>query len=299
MNRVDVTPQQSMETFVSAPDGLRLYVRCHGPRSARGFPVVCLPGLTRTSEDFRELAEALARAGQFRVLTMDYRGRGRSDYDPDPSHYTFAVELADVIGVMTAQAVMPAVIVGTSRGGLLAMLMAAARPTMLAGVVLNDIGPVIEAKGLMRIKTQVGNTPAPATFEEGADILQRMFVTQFPKLTSAQWLAFAHRSWREENGRLVQTYDPNLARSLADVDLERPLPSLWKEFDALARVPLMVVRGANSDLLSPDTVVAMRARRPDLEFMEIPDQGHTPLLSDMEAVNRIVAFVAKCSGNAS
>jgi pimeloyl-ACP methyl ester carboxylesterase len=186
------------------------------------------------------------------------------------------------------------VIVGTSRGGLLAILLAAARPGMIAGVVLNDIGPVIEPKGLMRIKASLGKAPPPRDFNDAAGILRRLHQAQFPKLTADQWLAFARRTWREENGRLVTTYDPNLSAALAAVDAEKPLPALWKEFDALAHVPVMVIRGETSDILSRETVTAMQARRSDLELIEIPDQGHTPLLAEQDVIDRIAAFVKRC-----
>ena len=152
--------------FVSASNRLRLHVRCYGPRSAETLTVVCLPGLARTADDFDTLAEALAgdAAMPRRVLALDYRGRGRSDYDRNPANYNFQTELADVLAVLTALDGLPAVFIGTSRGGILAMLLAALRPTAIAGVVLNDIGPVVEPKGLVRIKGYVGKLPQPRTF---------------------------------------------------------------------------------------------------------------------------------------
>src|SRR3972149_377335 len=167
--------------FVSAPDGLRLHARCHGRRSAQALPVVCLPGLARTAADFEALAVALAH--KRRVVALVYRARGQSDYDRDPANYAFQIELADVLAVVTALDCWPSIYVGTSRGGILAMLLGAGRPTPIAGVVLNDIGPVIEPKGLMRIKGYVGKLPQPRSFEEGAEILRRLFDAQFPKLT--------------------------------------------------------------------------------------------------------------------
>jgi pimeloyl-ACP methyl ester carboxylesterase len=282
--------------FVTAQDGLRLHVREHGARTARALPVVCLPGLARTTADFDPLAAALAgdRDRPRRVLALDYRGRGLSDHDPDPGRYSIPVELGAVLAVLAARAVASAVFVGTSRGGLIAMALAAARPTAIAGVVLNDIGPVIEPQGLMRIKSYVGKLPQPKSFTQGAEALRRLFGAQFPKLGEADWLASARRAWHERDGRLVLAYDPRLADGLAALEPDRPLPTMWPQFDALAHVPVMVIRGANSDILSSATLAAMRARRRETTVLEIADQGHAPLLAEPDAIARIAGFVAEC-----
>jgi pimeloyl-ACP methyl ester carboxylesterase len=278
--------------FTAASDGLRLHALDHGEPGSPRLPVVCLPGLSRTAEDFTPLATALAK--DRRVLALDLRGRGQSGYDRDPANYKIAVETDDVITVMTALAVGPAVFVGTSRGGLVTMTLATKRADLLAGVVLNDIGPVVDTGGVMRIKSYVGKLRQPTSFEEGADILREISDDQFPNLTAAEWLAAAKRAWREDGGRLVVTYDPALTHTLETVSPDKPFPTLWQEFDAMAGVPLMVVHGANSDILSAATVTAMQARRPDMEVVTVPDQGHAPLLSDARTITAIAAFAAKC-----
>ncbi len=285
------------DQFVLAPDGLRLHVRRYGPQPAsKSLPVLCLPGLARTVADFDPLARALANdvIQPRHVVALDYRGRGQSDYDANVGNYSLPVELGDVLAVITALEIMPAIIVGTSRGGILAMLLAAVRPAAIAGVVLNDIGPVIEPKGLMRIKSYVGKLPQPTSFEDAAGILRRLFEAQFPTLTADDWLANARRTFKQENGRLVTTYDPKLAETLDDMALEKPLPALWKEFDALAQVPVMVIRGALSDLLSAATVEAMRMRRSAMETLEVANQGHAPLLAEADTIAGIAAFARSC-----
>jgi pimeloyl-ACP methyl ester carboxylesterase len=283
--------------YVTARDGLRLHLREYGARTAPGLPVVCLPGLARTAADFDRLAAALAGDPRRprRVLALDYRGRGLSGHDPNPDNYSIPVELDDVLSVLTARSVESAVLVGTSRGGLILMAMAALRPGVIAGAVLNDIGPVLEPQGLMRIKGYVGQLPVPRDFADGAEILRRVSAGQFPRLTDADWLAAARRTWRQDHGRMIITYDTRLSHALASFDPAHPLPAMWPQFDALASVPLMVVRGANSDLLSAATVEAMRARRAAMTILEIPDQGHAPLLAEADTIARIADFVAQCT----
>jgi pimeloyl-ACP methyl ester carboxylesterase len=283
--------------FVTAQDGLRLHVCAYGARASGALPVVCLPGLARTAADFESLAATLSSDRQ--VLAIDYRGRGRSDYDHNPANYNLQVELADLLAVLTALGIGRAIFIGTSRGGILTMLLAVARPTAIAGCVLNDIGPVIELSGLLRIKSYVGKLRQPTSFGEAADVLQHRFGSHFPKWGDADWLAFARQTFKEANGRIVADYDIKLATILDGVTPERPLPPLWKEFDALARLPVMVVRGTNSDILSAATVEAMRARRSSLDVVEVTDEGHAPRLTDPQTASRIAAFVSSYDDAAS
>jgi len=280
--------------FVTAPDGLKLHIRSYGQHLPPHPTVVCLPGLTRTAADFHDLAAALATNPQtpHRVLALDYRGRGQSEYDRNPDNYNLSTELADLLAIVTALEIAPATFVGTSRGGILTMMLACARPTAIAGAVLNDIGPVIEPTGLVRIRGYVGKLPRPRSFEEGSEILRRLFGHQFSRLTDDDWLTYAYRSFKLEKDRLVPSYDVRIAKTLEGIDFSLPLPPLWAEFDALAQVPLMVLRGENSDILSAQTVAAMQARCPALEAVTVPGQGHAPLLTEPELLQRIGSFVA-------
>jgi len=279
------------EFFVTSADDLRLFARDYGPRDGQGLPVVCLPGLTRTSEDFHDLAVVLSGGGR-RVLALDLRGRGRSARDPDPSHYDVRVEAGDTLQVLAAAGIEKAVIVGTSRGGLIAMALAAFRPALLAGVVLNDVGPVLEKKGLARIRSYVGKLPTPRTIAEAGQVLKTLSDGQFPQFTDAQWEKQARGTWREEDGRLVLDYDPGLMKSLEAVDLEGPLPDLWPLFEALAPIPTLAIRGGTSDLLTDETLQEMRARHPGLDVLTVPDQGHAPPIEG-ELIRAVETLIEK------
>lgn len=291
-----IRPDLSESLFFSAPDGLRLHVRAYGEAPNPRLPIVCLPGLARTEADFETLARRFAADPESprQVFALDYRGRGRSEHDRNWQNYDPRVELADLLAVTTALGIDHAIFVGTSRGGILTMLLAAARPTLIAGAVLNDIGPVIEPKGLMRIKGYVGKIPRPTSHADGIVVLRRLFSAQFPNLTEAQWMAWSKRSWEQRDGGLVACCDPKLANTLKTVTADTLPPPLWAQFDALALMPVMVIRGMLSDVLSQETLAAMQARRDDLDILEITDQGHAPLLDDELSLERIAAFVKRC-----
>jgi pimeloyl-ACP methyl ester carboxylesterase len=257
--------------------------------------VVCLPGLARTSADFHDLALALSQDERHprRVLALDYRGRGRSEYDRDWRNYDLQVELGDVLQVLTVAGVSKAVVIGTSRGGLISMALAAARPALPRGVVLNDIGPVIESQGLVRIRGYVGKLPSPRTYADAGEILKGLFKTQFPRSIDEEWQILARTTWKEANGRLVPDYDPALRKTLEALDLEKPPAPLWFLFAGLKGIPVMVLRGGNSDLLSADTLQAMAAAHPDLEAVTVPDQGHVPALRGRDMIERIKRFVVR------
>lgn len=273
----------------TAEDGLRLYARDYGPRTGEALPVICLPGLARTSEDFHDLAVALSTEAPRarRVLAIDYRGRGRSDRDPDWRNYDIRIETNDVLRVLAAAGIEKAVFVGTSRGGLIAMSLSAVRPTLLAGVVLNDVGPVLEAGGLARIRSYVGKMPAPRSMREAQDILKRLSQAHFPGLTDAQWERQARATWRESENGIELNYDSRLSKTLDGLDLEAQLPDLWPLFEGLKPFPVLAIRGGLSDLLRAKTLQEMEARHPQLTSLTIPDQGHAPLLEG-EAVRAAV-----------
>ncbi|MEJ0096156.1 MAG: alpha/beta hydrolase [Methylocella sp.] len=288
--------------FFSASDGLKLHVRDYGSTLDPGLPVVCLPGLTRSAADFGPLASALAAGlagAKRRVLALDYRGRGRSDYDRDWKNYSLLVENDDILTVLTAAGIERAVFVGTSRGGLHAMLLSATRPTAIAAVVLNDIGPVVEPRGMARIRSYVGKLPPPRSLADAVELLKRSMSEQFNSLSEADWSAYAKISYADEKGRFGPRYDPKLKKQLENLDLEQALPSFWPQFEGLRNVALLAIRAANSDLLSPQTLAEMAMRHPLCETYVVAGQGHPALLLDPESIGRVSAFIAKADARAT
>ncbi len=261
----------------AAEDGLLLAGLDHGPRDSRLLPVVCLPGLTRTTRDFELLAAMLAERGR-RVIGFDYRGRGRSARDPSGASYTVPIELDDVMRGMKVRGVGRAVLVGTSRGGIIAMSMAAARPELVAGVVLNDMGSRIETAGLLRIKSYVGKGRPPADWTDAAVSLKALHGAQFPAFTAEDWQAQARLTFADQGGRPVSDADPLLALGLEAVTEATPSPDLSGLFAALAALPVMLIRGGTSDLVTAETASAMSAQHPGLVTIEVPGEGHPPML---------------------
>ncbi len=284
-----------------ASDGLRLYARRYPAKGSgeRARPVLCLAGLTRNSRDFHTFAAALsADATRPRdVWTLDTRGRGYSDHDPDWRNYAVPIEMLDALDLLTMQELSDVALVGTSRGGLIAMVMAAVQPSAIGAVVLNDIGPVVDTEGLLRIMGYVGRMPTPASWEDAASILRDLNRRQFTTISDKDWPEIARQIFNEKGGRPVPGYDPKVARSFSA--LEGPMPALWPQFGALARVPVMVLRGENSDLLSAATVTEMERRHPAMTSLVVPGEGHAPWLRDTMTIGAVRDFLVRADAHSA
>ncbi len=278
------------EIYFTSRDGLLLHAR-HYPARGAGRPVLCLAGLTRNARDFHDIASALSRDSLHprAVLALDSRGRGLSEHDPDWRNYTPLVELQDVLDLLFVSGWRDAAVIGTSRGGLLAMLLVAAQPTAAGAVVLNDIGPVIERDGLARIAGYVGRAPLPGSWAEAAKMARDMNRRHFPAVPEAMWEDVARALFNERGGRPAPGYDPNLQKALSVLD--GPMPELWPQFAAARRLPMMVLRGEHSDILSAATVEEMRRRHPGLVTLTVRGQGHAPLLKDQTSIAAIRDFL--------
>jgi len=283
-------PVSPRDIHFTSADGLALYGRDY-PAAGNETPLLCLAGLTRNVRDFEPLARWLG--GTRRIVTMDYRGRGRSAYAPDPSTYRPDVELADALRLLDALEIERVNVIGTSRGGIIAMIMAAQYPQRLNGVLLNDVGPVIEKASLLRIRSYLGKAVSFASWEEAAAALKQNH-PGFASLNSEEWLSFARRVFIEKSGKIVNDYDLRLGEAFpTDAEIEKAdTPDLWPVFDALQALPVAVLRAEHSDLLSEATVREMERRHPRLSAHMIKDRGHVPFLDEADAQPAIRAWLA-------
>jgi pimeloyl-ACP methyl ester carboxylesterase len=279
--------QSHADHFLTVRDGLRLYYRDYdGDRSKP--PILCLHGLTRNSRDFIEFAERYSP--RFRVLALDIRGRARSDYDPNPSRYLPITYASDVVELLDQLGIDQAIFVGTSLGGLVTMIIAATAPQRIAAAIINDVGPDVDPEGIDRILTYVGKDVRFGSWDEAADKIASNYGASFDRYTHDDWVRMAKRNCREENGEIRFDYDMaiaepfNTAGPTTDIDL-------WPLFAALGQKPLLVVRGANSDLLTERTTDRMKQVVPNAKITVVDGVGHAPELNEPEAVAAIDAFL--------
>jgi pimeloyl-ACP methyl ester carboxylesterase len=281
------------DLWYQSSDGLRLYARdypCRGTNSETPATVLCMHGLTRNSADFAGLAEHLS--GHYRVLAVDQRGRGRSDYDRTSSNYTPLIYVQDMFTLLDQLQVGEVILIGTSMGGLMSLIMAAMQPARIRAIVLNDIGPEVDRRGLDRIKSYVGRSKPVANWDEAVAQVRAIAEVAFPDFTDQEWRDFARDVYREENGVPVLAYDPAIAQPMAEADSGAVPDDLWQLFDKVSSIPMLVVRGEHSDILSRDCVGQMRLKNSDLQVAEVPRRGHAPTLNEPVSREAIDAFFA-------
>ena len=283
---MQVAKQQSPQwedRFWISQDGLRLHYRDYAGPADRP-PILMLHGLTRNARDFEEVAAR--HAGEWRVIVPDFRGRGLSDHDPMPSRYMPPTYAAEVLQLLDELGIDKAVFVGTSLGGLVTMAIGAMAPQRIAGAVLNDVGPVLDSRGLDRIRGYVGKAPVFSSWEEAAAAIAERHCDTFPGYGAAEWGRFARRVCREIPSGVIFDYDLAVAQAF---NTSGPVAVIdgWPFFRALSNVPLLVVRGANSDLLAAEQAEAMVGEHPDAELVTVPEVGHAPDLSEPEAAAAI------------
>lgn len=294
------------DRYYTSADGLRLYYRDYAAASASAaagagaatpaprLPVLCLPGLTRNSRDFDDIARRLQRFGR-RVLCADLRGRGRSQHDPEWTNYHPGTYLGDVTDLLADAGVERCVFLGTSLGGLLTMLFNATQPGRVAAAILNDVGPEVDPAGLARIASYVGRHPPAKTWDEAVAIVRATYELALPGLTDAQWRDYARRSYSDVDGVPRLDLDPMIGEAVRSAPATAA-PDLWPVFAALGPVPTLVLRGATSDILARATVERMQREKPDLVVVEVPNRGHVPQLDEPAAVTAIDAFLESGPG---
>jgi pimeloyl-ACP methyl ester carboxylesterase len=283
-----------VDYWYKSGDGLRLYARdyaCRDTDNSNPAIILCMHGLTRNSADFGGLADHLCE--RYRVLSVDQRGRGRSDYDSVIANYTPLTYVQDMFTLLDAVQVEQVILIGTSMGGLMSLLMSAMQPQRIRGVILNDIGPELDPRGLARIKGYVGKSKPVTNWDEAVAQARSINEVAFPDFTEQEWLDFTRGAYREENGVPVLAYDPAISQPLDDEDSGVVPPDLWAVFEGVTAIPMLVVRGAQSDILAPGCVADMRERKPDLLVAEIPHRGHAPTLTEPASLVAIDAFLGE------
>src|SRR6478672_6009311 len=268
----------------TSADGLTLYARDYaaGPGPAK-LPLIAIHGLTRNSADFEAIAPLIAQSGR-RVLAVDIRGRGKSDRAPDPMTYQPATYAQDVLALLNQTGIERAVFLGTSMGGLITMAIAAIRSKVIAGAILNDIGPEVAKEGLMRIAAYSGQPVDTPGWPEAAAYVKSINAVAFPHYTDADWDAFARRVFRiGTEGAPVLDYDPDIAVPIRAAGAKALVPNLWPMFTRLTKGrQVLLVRGETSDLLSAGIAAKMRKRAPKMDYVEAPGVGHAPMLDEPE-----------------
>lgn len=278
---------------VKTADGLRLEIAHY--KGGPGLPALCIPGLTRNRRDFDALAEWLAGAGRD-VYAISLRGRGGSDYDPDYRNYFPTTYRDDILTVMDALHIPRALLIGTSLGGIVAMLTNAAAPRRVAAAVINDVGPELAPEGIARILSYAGVSEGGArTIEEAAAQIRAINEVAFPGRDQAFWREFALNTYRQTAEGWTLDYDMAIGKALKE---KGPSPDLWAAFASLRQTPTLVLRGAISDLLTPPIIEKMRAVHTNFTLCEVPNVGHAPTLTEEEAKRAIAAFVAKADQRA-
>jgi pimeloyl-ACP methyl ester carboxylesterase len=275
--------------YVTVRDGLRLHYRDYAGAADKP-PILCLHGLTRNSRDWTEFAERYSPG--FRVLALEFRGRGGSDYDPVPQRYNPLTYAGDVIELLDQLAVDQAIFAGTSLGGLVTMTTAAMAAQRIFATIMNDVGPDVDVEGVNRILTYVGNDRRFRSWDEAADVIAANYGASFERYTHDDWVKMAKRNCREENGEVRFDYDMAIAEPFKTTG-PTPNVDLWPFFRVLAEKPLLVVRGAKSDLLTEATARRMQQVAPNMKLVVVPGVGHAPELNEPEAVAAIDEFLAK------
>jgi pimeloyl-ACP methyl ester carboxylesterase len=281
------------DIYYQSPDGLTLYARDYDLNRS-DHCILMMHGLSRNSADFADLADILAP--NYRLIVVDQRGRGKSEYDSNTGNYNPGVYVQDMFALLDQLNIDKVTLIGTSMGGLMSMIMSAMQPGRINAVVMNDIGPVVNPAGLERIKGYVGKTTPASNWDEAVEQCKVLAAPEFPDFSDEDWLKFAKALYKEdESGCPVLAYDPAISEPMQNDQATAVPPDLWPAFEAMKDIPLLLVRGRTSDILATDCVEEMQRRKPDMQFIELANRGHAPILNEAPAVEAIQNFLnANC-----
>ncbi|MEH6809603.1 MAG: alpha/beta hydrolase [Hyphomonas oceanitis] len=280
------------DIFYTSSDGLALHARSYGA-SNDGSAIVCLHGLTRNHKDFEPMIAGLGMSDRF--ISVDIRGRGQSERDPDPANYNPAIYAGDVLVLLDQLKLERVHLIGTSMGGIISMILMTMIPDRISSVVLNDVGPVVEQAGLRRIMASAAPSAGYGSWSAAAEAVARSQAVPYPRLTPEDWIAFARRTHREEdNGQVVPDFDPAIITPVPDKPpgLAARL-GMWRLFAKMKTAPLLVIRGEQSDILSAKTADKMVKRHKRASLATIPGVGHAPLLNEPESLSAIRHFLGE------
>ncbi len=287
--------QEYKDYWFNSSNGLRLYARDY-PHTAPEATILCIPGLTRNSADFSQLCDQLAT--RYRVIAVDLRGRGKSDYDPDPYNYHPGVYVDDITCLLNSLELESVILIGTSLGGLISMILSAMQAERITAAIINDIGPEANQAGLDRIKAYVCNPTPVNSWAEAVSKTHAIQGREYPNFSESDWVAFTNNLYREDNeGNPVLNYDSAIAILLEQNQDNAVPPNLWSLFDTIQSTPLLLLRGELSDILTRDCVEKMQQKKPDMQFVEVASCGHAPLLTEPESMQAITQFLTTVSSH--
>ncbi|MBO6503416.1 MAG: alpha/beta hydrolase [Kordiimonadaceae bacterium] len=267
------------DEYFTNTDGLKQHYRDYNVAPDGAPLVLCMPGLTRNAKDFGFIADHLK--DRCRLICVEQRGRGWSEWDPDPSRYAPNVYVEDMMALLQHLDVAEIITIGTSLGGLMTIMMNALYPGVIKAAVINDIGPEIDPAGIARIKSYVGVGTPPATWEEAVEAVKFANRGVYPKFSDQDWLMVTHLLYEDKDGRPAAQYDPALRKNFDEND-DQAAPDLWPLFAQMHSIPMVVLRGGISDILSATTLQRMATEHPDLVPVTVPDMGHVPLMREPE-----------------
>lgn len=289
------TSADYLDKYFTCADGLRLHFRDYPHADAR-MTVLCLHGLTRNAADFDEIAEVLSH--RYRVIVVDQRGRGLSDYDPKPKRYRPDVYVQDTLQLIRTLDLNNLLLIGTSMGALMGILMGAMMPQKFSGIILNEAGPVIETAGLEKIKSYLKNARPVTSWEDAETLSKQMYSPAFPIFNDQQWQQYTRKSWFDDGaGKPAPACDPAVSQATINHSEVAVPANLWPLFKGMYSVPVLVIRGELSEILAAKTVTEMCRQHPNCEGITVPNVGHAPTLQEPEAETAILAFAERCRRN--